>query len=80
MIGDDFAPLGSASNPIVIHVDEDWCHDETYRLSDADTEILAISEFWGTLIGESFTALADEGEAVPSSSVRAQTRSPVYGI
>lgn len=70
--------LGTEANPIVIHIDEDWCHDETDLLgSDADTEILATPEFWETLTGESFTVPADDGEAVGSFSVRAPTRSPV---
>lgn len=29
VIGDNPAPLGSVSNPIVIHVDEGWCSHET---------------------------------------------------
>lgn len=78
VIGDDVAPLGSASNPIPINVDRDWCYDGTDRLgSDADTAIMATPEFWETLIDERFTVLADEGEAVGSSFIRAPTRSPV---
>lgn len=50
--------------------------DETDQLgSDADTEIMATPEFWGTLIGETFAVPVDEGAAVDSSSVRARTRS-----
>ncbi|KAJ5664303.1 hypothetical protein N7507_005034 [Penicillium longicatenatum] len=33
VIGDDRAPLGSASNPIVIHVGENWCYDKIDQLS-----------------------------------------------
>ncbi|KAJ5489166.1 hypothetical protein N7539_004056 [Penicillium diatomitis] len=78
LIGDDLAPLGSASNPIVIHVNEGWYGDEPDRLgSDADTEIIATPEFWETLIGRNLAAPVDEGEAVDSSSVRAPTRSLV---
>jgi hypothetical protein len=54
VIGDGLAPLGSASNPIVIHVDEDWCYDKIDRGgSDADTEVMATPEFWEALIDES---------------------------
>ncbi|KAJ5374509.1 hypothetical protein N7517_006515 [Penicillium concentricum] len=68
--GDDLALLSSASNPTVIHVDEGWCRDETNQLSsDADTEIMAIPEFWA-LTGGNFTVPVYKGEAVP-------TRSPV---
>jgi hypothetical protein len=50
VIGDDLAPLGSASNSIVIQVDEGWCHDDPDQLgSDADTEVMATPQFWGTL-------------------------------
>jgi hypothetical protein len=46
VIVDDLAPLGSASNPIVIYVDEGWCRDELDQLdSDADTVIMATPEF-----------------------------------
>jgi hypothetical protein len=78
LIGDDLAPLGSFSNPIVIHVDEGWCRDETDQLdSDADTEIMATQESWGTLIGGNFAVPVGENAAVDSSSVRASTTSPV---
>jgi hypothetical protein len=61
VIGDDPAPSGSASNPIVIHVDEGWCRDETDQLgSDANTEIMATPEFWGTLTGENLTVPVNE--------------------
>lgn len=62
MIGDDLAPLGSPSNLIVIHVDEDWRHDGIDQLdSDADIEIMATPEFWETWVDESLTVPADEG-------------------
>ncbi|EKV04138.1 hypothetical protein PDIP_88570 [Penicillium digitatum Pd1] len=70
VIGDDPAPFGSASNPIVIHVDEDCGHDEAEQLgSDADTEIMATPEFWEKLIDESLPAPADERADVNSVSV-----------
>ncbi|KAJ5364558.1 uncharacterized protein N7496_010271 [Penicillium cataractarum] len=59
----DLAPLGSASNPIVIHVDE---------------EIMATPEFWETLIDDNFTVPAGEDEVISSSSARAPSRSPVF--
>ncbi|KAJ5198754.1 uncharacterized protein N7498_007871, partial [Penicillium cinerascens] len=41
VVEDDPAPLGSASNPIVIHVDEEWCHDNAEQLSSGDdTDIM----------------------------------------
>lgn len=74
MIGDDPAPLGSASNPIVIHVDEDYGYDEAEQLgSDADTKIMATPEFWEKLIDESFPAPADERADVNSVSVISPT-------
>jgi hypothetical protein len=78
VIGDDLAPLGSASNPIVIHVDEGWYRDEPDQLgSNADTVTMATPEFWGTLTGGNFALPADEATAVDSSSVCALTRSLV---
>ena len=75
MIGDDPAPLGSASNPIVIHVDEDCGYNEAEQLgSDADTEIMATPEFWEKLIDESFPVPADEGSAVSLTSVLTPTK------
>lgn len=75
---DDPAPLGSPSNPIVIHVDESLCRNERDQLgSDAETEIMATPEFWGTLTGGDFAIPADEGAAVGSSSGSAPTRSLV---
>lgn len=75
MIG-SLAPLGSASNPIVIYIDEDWYYNKIDRYdSDTDTMIIAIPEFWEALIDESFSILADERGAVGSSSVRVLTRS-----
>ncbi|KAJ5464327.1 uncharacterized protein N7458_000013 [Penicillium daleae] len=58
VIGDDLAPLDSASNPIVIYVDED------HFGSDVDTEIITTPEFWETLISGDFAIPADEGEAI----------------
>jgi hypothetical protein len=76
VIGDDLAPLGSASNPIVIHVDEDWCYDKTdQRSSDTDTEVMATPEFWEALIDESFSVQADERGVAGSSPVYAPTGS-----
>ncbi|OQD78027.1 hypothetical protein PENANT_c097G09795 [Penicillium antarcticum] len=66
VIGDDPAPLGSASNPIVIYVDEDCGYDEAEQLgSDADTEVMATPEFWEKLIDENFPAPADERADCP---------------
>lgn len=63
--------LGTQANPIVIHVDEGWCHDETHKLgSDADTEIMATSKCWGTLISGKFAGPVDESVAIDSSSDR----------
>jgi hypothetical protein len=74
VIGDDPAPLGSASNPIVIHVDEDCGYDEAEQLgSDADTEIMATPEFWEILIDESFPAPAEERADVNSVSALSPT-------
>lgn len=79
MIGDDLAPLGSTSNPIVIHADEGWWRDETYQLgSDTDTEVMATPEFWEALIDESFSVQADERGVANSSPVHAPTRSPAH--
>jgi hypothetical protein len=78
VISDDPAPLGSASNPIVIHVDEDWCRDKIDQLgSDADTEIMATPEFWDAWTRESLTAPPVEGEAVASFPIHAVSRSSV---
>lgn len=75
---DDPALLGSPSNSIVIYIDEGWCRDERDLLgSDADTEIMATPEFWGTLTGGDFAIPADEGVAVGSSFGSAPTRSLV---
>lgn len=74
VIGDDLAPLGSASNPIVIQVDEGWCRDEPTQLgSDADTEIMATPEFWGTLTGAN-VAVPVKDDAAIDSSVRVPIR------
>ena len=76
VIGDSLAPLGSASNPVVIYINEDWCYDKTDRCdSDADTEVMAIPEFWDALIDESFSIPADERGTVSASSVGALTSS-----
>jgi hypothetical protein len=78
VISDDPAPLGSASNPIVIHVDENRCRDEIDQLgSDADTEIMATPEFWDAWAHESLTVPAVEGEAIVSSPIHAASRSSV---
>ncbi|OKP09487.1 hypothetical protein PENSUB_5165 [Penicillium subrubescens] len=78
VIGDDLAPLGSASNPIVIQVDEGWCQDEPDQLgSDADTEIMATPEFWGTLTAGHLAVPVKDDVALDSSSVRVPTRSLV---
>jgi hypothetical protein len=74
VIGDDPAPLGSASNPIVIYVEEDCGYDEAEQLgSDADTEIMATLEFWEKLIDESFPVSADERTEVNAVSVLSST-------
>lgn len=78
MISDDPAPLGSASNPIVIHIDEHWCRGETDQLSsDAETEIMATPEFWEAWTHESPTVPAVEGEAVAPSPVHVPSSSSV---
>jgi hypothetical protein len=77
VIVDDLAPLGSASNPIVIQVDEGWCRNEPDQLgSDADTEIVATPEFWGTLTG-AHVAVPVKDDAAIDSSVRVPIRSLV---
>jgi hypothetical protein len=48
VIGDDPAPLGSASNPIMTHVDEEWCHDDKSS-SGEDTDIMSTPKFWESL-------------------------------
>ncbi|KAJ5301617.1 hypothetical protein N7508_006480 [Penicillium antarcticum] len=51
LIEDDPAPLGSESNPIVFHVEEDRSYSETKRLgSDGDTEIISES-LWERFVG-----------------------------
>lgn len=78
VIGDDPTLLGSASNPIVIYSNEGWRRDETDLLgSNADTKIMATSEFWGTLTGGNLAVPVDKLAAIDSSSVRASTRSLV---
>jgi hypothetical protein len=76
VIEDDLAPLGSASNPIVIYVDEEHCgHDKAEELdSDVDTEIMATPEFWENLTDECFPVPKDEGVVVGSTSVLTPTR------
>lgn len=77
VIGDEPAPLGSASNPIVINVDEGWCHSEAGQPdSDADTEIMTTPEFWEKLIEESYPDPANGGADVDPTSVPAGTRPP----
>ncbi|KAL2695809.1 hypothetical protein AAEP93_003109 [Penicillium crustosum] len=66
---DDLAPLDSASNHIVIHVDEDCGYDETEQPgSVADTEIMPTLEFWENLIDGSFLVPADEAREDPEES------------
>ncbi|GLI74854.1 hypothetical protein PoHVEF18_003102 [Penicillium ochrochloron] len=78
VIGDDLAPLGSASNPFVIQVDEGWCQDEPdQRGSDADTEIMATPEFWETLATGHLAVPVKDDVALDSSSVSVPTRSLV---
>jgi hypothetical protein len=63
VIGDNLALLGLASNPIVIHVDEDSGYDNAntdWRGSDHNTEVVTAPEFWEVLIYESFPDSADE--------------------
>lgn len=77
MIRDDPAPLDSASNPIVIRVDEDCGYDEMEQPgSVADSEIMATPEFWENLIDGSFLVPADEGATVDLTSILALTRLP----
>lgn len=60
VIRDDPAPLDSASNHIVIHVDEDCGYDETEQPgSVADTEIMPTPEFRENSIDGSFLVPAD---------------------
>ena len=74
VIGDNPVPLGSASNPIMIYVDKDCGYDEAEQLgSDADTEIMAIPEFWENLIDESFPVPVNERVDVNSVSVLSPT-------
>lgn len=55
VIGNEYALLGSAFNPIVIDVDEGWSHGEAGQPdSAADTEIVTTLEFWEKLIEESY--------------------------
>lgn len=75
VIRDDPAPLDLASNHIVIHVDENCGYDETEQPgSVADTEIIAIPEFWENLIDGRFLILADEGTTVDLTSILGLTR------
>ncbi|KAJ5800703.1 uncharacterized protein N7518_002771 [Penicillium psychrosexuale] len=61
VIRDDPIPLGLASNPIMIYVDKDCGYDKAEQLSsNADTEIIAIPEFWENLIDKSFPILVNE--------------------
>jgi hypothetical protein len=77
LIADDLAPLGSASNPIVIQVDEGWYHDDSdQRGSDADTVIMASPEFWGTLTGGNFAGPVKDA-SIDSSSIDVPTGSLV---
>lgn len=77
VIGDESAPLGSAFRPIVIDVDEGWCHGEVGQPdSDADTEIMTTPEFWENLIDESYPDPANGGADVDPPSVPARTRPP----
>lgn len=59
MIGDDPAPLGSASNPIMTHVDEEWCHDDKSS-SGEDTDIMSTPKFWESLTHDYLAIPADE--------------------
>jgi hypothetical protein len=77
VIGDEPAPLGSASNPIVINVDEGWCPSEAGQPdSDANTDIMTTPEFWENLIEESYPNPANGGADVDLTSVPARTRPP----
>lgn len=78
LIADDLAPLGSASNPIVIQVDEGWCRDDSdQRDSDADTVIMATPEFWGTLTSGNFAGPVKDDASIDSSSIHVPTGSLV---
>ncbi|KAJ5608570.1 hypothetical protein N7537_005189 [Penicillium hordei] len=75
VIRDDPTPLDSASNHIVIHVDEDCGYDETEQPgSIADTKIMATPEFWENLIYRSFLVPEDEGATVDLTSILTLTR------
>jgi hypothetical protein len=70
IVGDDPALLSSASNPIVIYINECCCRDETDQFySDADTEIMATLEFSGTWTDGNLAAPGNKGAAIDSSSV-----------
>jgi hypothetical protein len=78
LITDDSAPLGSASNPILIQVDEGWCRDDSdQRGSDANTVIMTTPEFWGTLTGGNSTGPGKDNASLDSSSIHVPTGSLV---
>ncbi|KAF7719257.1 Uncharacterized protein PECH_004815 [Penicillium ucsense] len=79
VMGDESAPLGSATNPIVINVDEGWCHGEGGKPdSNADTKIMTTPEFWENLIDESYSDPASGGADVEPIPVSARITPPTY--
>lgn len=75
MIGDDPTPLSFAFNPMVIHIDNDWCHDKVdWFISDADTEIEATPESRENLINYTFSATANKNLDVVPPPARSLTR------
>ena len=77
MIRDDPTPLGSPSNPIVIHVDEEWCCNDPDQLgSSDDTEIISTPEFWADVTHDSLVVPADECSDADLLFVLPSTRLP----
>lgn len=75
VIRHDSAPLDSASNHIVIHVNEDCAYDETEQPgSVADAETMPSPELWENLIDGGFLVPADEGATVDLTSILALAR------
>lgn len=79
LIADDLAPLGLASNPIVIQVNEGQCRDNSdQRSSDADTVIIATPDFWEALTGRNFADPVKDNASIDSSSIYIPTGLLVY--
>ncbi|KAI3123917.1 hypothetical protein CBS147326_8489 [Penicillium roqueforti] len=76
VIEDDPAPLGSQSNPVVIHVEEELSYFKTEQLnSDDDTEIIAES-WWERFLDESCDTSSVGSIAGRSTSISASTHLP----